>query len=215
MKKVLLSIPLLVLITILVLSAATPALAGQLYHSKGTGADAYWLMYDQGTGVYTDIFVYGRDSMYQDPPGRPQAKEYGNISIFQYRYDEEEFVPLVDISYWGAIPEGGLAIDNKLASASVVASDLAARKWDYLAEEETAVSLDVDVNWMATGSLSRESYSWHHHFPYMNANYHYSGKSRGATAQGSVHYDGISIILGASDGGRIFYTREGLTEVNR
>lgn len=213
MRKTLLSILALTVIIGLMLSMSAPALAGQIYHYRGTGVNAYWFMYDAKTGVYTDIYVYGYDSMDQSPPGHPQAKQYAGIEVLQYRYDGDEYVPLSEVSYWG--PAGCLVIDSKLASASLVADDLEAWKWDYIADEETAVSLDVDVSWVATGPLSQDSYRWHSHSSYMNANRHYNNKSREATAQGSVCYDGTSVIPGASDGASIFSTKEGYVEVSR
>jgi len=215
MRKKLLSILALALMAGLMLSMSVPALAGENYHYKSTGANAYWFMYDEVTGVYTDISVYGYDSVDQNPPGRPQAKQYVGIGVFQYRYDGDEYIPLSDVSYWGYVPEGCLVIDSKLASASIVADDLGAWKWDYVAEEGTPLSLDVNVSWMATGPLNRNNYKWHYHTPYTNMNHHYNGKSREATAQGNICYDGTGIILGASDGAAMFSSREGYVEVSR
>lgn len=215
MKKVFLSMLALILAMGLVLSTAAPALAGELYHFKGIGANAYWFMYDEDTGVYTDIFVYGRDVSTQNPPGRPQTTQYAGIEIFQYRYEGEEFIPISDVSYWGPIPAGCLVIERNLASARLIAYGLEAWEWDYITEEGTAVSLDVDVSWIATGPLSRESYKWRYHSPYVNVNYRYTGSSRGATAQGGINYDGTSIILGVSNGAGIFSAKEGFVEVSR
>lgn len=213
MKKALLSILALTVIMGLMLSMSAPALAGQIYHLRGTGANAYWFMFDGATGVYTDIYVYGHNETYQSPPGHSPAKQYAGIQILQYRYDGDEYVPLSEVSYWG--PAGCLVIDRKLASASLVASELDAWKWDYITEERSPVSLDVDVSWVATGPLSRDSYNWRYRSSDVTISYHYSGKNQGAIAEGTICYDGTSKILGASSGAGIFSAREGRVEVSR
>lgn len=212
MRRALLSILALAIVMGLVLSMSAPALAGQIYRFKGTGAYAYWQMYDEATNVYTDIQVYAHESAYQSPPGRPQPSQYAGIHVYQYRYDDYgNWILLSGVYYWGDIPAGCLVVDQKLASARLVADGL--EGWDY--ETGMPVTLDVDVSWAATGPLARQSHKSHYHSPDMNRNYRYTGSSRQATAQGSVHYDGTGIILGASDWAELFSAKEGYVEVNR
>ena len=203
----------LAIIVGLMLSMSAPALAGagQVYHFKGTGMNAHWYEHDIATGIYTDIYVYGHESVYQNPPGRPQAKIYAGIQVHQYRYEGHEYIPLSDVSYWGYVPAECFAIDKNLAAASLVVEGLEARKWDYITEVTTVVALDLDVSWEAVGRISRHKGTWHS--AYMN--YHYHGKNREAIAQGSVCYDGVSKILGASNWAAIFSAREGQVVFNR
>lgn len=205
----------LIVIIGLMLSMSAPALAGEVYHLKGNGVNAYWYEYDISTGVYTEINVSGQESVYNGSPGRPQAKTYVGIQVHQYRYEGYEYIPLSNVSYWGYVPTECLIIDKNLAAVSLIVEGLEGWKWDYITEKSTVVSLDVDVSWTATGPLSRNSYRWHYRSSMSMVNYRYQGKNRQATAQGSVCYDGVSKILGASSWASIFSAREGQVVVNR
>ncbi len=70
MKKIAMPLLGLVIILGLVIALVTPARADHYkYLYKGLEAQAYWYMYDEDTGIYTDISVYATDGISQNPPG--------------------------------------------------------------------------------------------------------------------------------------------------
>ena len=202
----------LVVVMALLLSMSAPVFAGQVFRSERTGAYAQWIMYDESTGIYTEVYIHGHEAKYHNPPGRPQTEQYIGIQIVQYQYWYEI---ITDIWYWGSVPAGSLTIDRKLATASLAVDGLQAWKSDYQTGEKTLVTLDLNISWTATGPLTRDRYHWHYRSPYMNVNYRYSGKSRQATAQGSFCLDGTNIILGASDWSGIFSAKDGQVIVDQ
>ena len=203
----------LAVVMVLILSMPVSVLAGQVFRSERTGAYAQWIMYDESTGIYTEVYIHGHEAKYHNPPGRPQTEQYIGIQIVQYQY--WWYASITEVWYWGNIPAGCLSVDQRLGNASLVVQGLQAWKWDYETWETIPVTLDLNISWTATGPLTRDRYHWHYRSPHMNVNYRYSGKSRQATAQGSVCHDGTNIILGASDWSGIFSAKDGQVVVNR
>lgn len=219
MKKIFTPLLALVFTLGLVIALVTPALAGKGDHYKGMfkglGGEAYWSMYDEDTGVYTDVWIYAVDELYKNPPGSRERTHYANISISQYRYDADEYVPLRDVYFYGSLLPKSLVVYPSLTSASLNAYGLEGWQWDYATETETPVTIDINLGWSATGPKSNYNSHSHSRSPYGVFNYHSTGKSREASALGEVVIDGTSIMLEAPGSARIYSAKEGYVEVIR
>lgn len=215
MKKVVM--PLLALLVALgsVIPLATPALGAEVRHLKGQGGDASWSVYDEDTGIYTDVFVYAFDGVLRQPSGITEKNCNASISISQYRYDADEYVPIKDISFWGDLLPGSMVVNRSLTGASLAASGLQGTQWDYATGIETVVVIDINVSWTGTGPMSNYSYNYHWRYPSEFVFNHGTGRTREASARGAVIYDGISVMLGAADYANITLTNEGHQGVSR
>jgi len=213
MKKIVM--PLLTLV--ITLGLVIPAARGDHFigHFKGLGAEAHWSMYDEDTGVYTDVYIYAVDRIYRTPPQGGGGWQYANISIYQYLYDADEYVPIRDIYCWADPIPGTLVVDGNLTWASLTASGIEGWQYDYDTGEETAITIDVDVSWSGTGPMSNYHSNYHFRYPYGFYNSHSTGKSRQASSLGEVVLDGTGLTLQASDYAEVFSSKEGSVEVYR
>jgi hypothetical protein len=219
MKKVFMPLLALVIALGFVIALVTPALAAQGDHYKGLfkglGGEASWSIYDEDTGVYTDIGFHAINELYRFPPGGREATQYVYIWISQYRYDADEYVPLRDVYCYGPLLPESLVVNLSLKSASLTASGLEGWQYDYATETETVVNIDINVSCSATGQMSHHNSNSHYRYPNGFFNIHSSGKSREAIALGEVVVDGASTILETLGSAYIFSAKEGWVEVYR
>lgn len=214
MKKVVRPLLTLVVILGLVILAAQ----GEHYHVlyKGLGANAYWSMYDEGTGEYTDISIYAVDHFEKYPPRSRAAYQWGEIYISKYKYEDDQYVPISDAYCWVELPRGSLAVDQALMSASLSASGLVGWQYNYSdPPSETEVTIDVNVSWSASGPKSNYNDNYHYRFPSGFGNSHDSGMRRYGSALGDVVLDSISLALGTSSDAQVFSSKSGGVEVWR
>jgi|MudIll2142460700_1097286.scaffolds.fasta_scaffold151979_1 hypothetical protein len=195
MKKAIMSFLALAMTLGLMIALATPAQAAEVRNFKGLGAEAYWSLYDEDTGVYTDVHVYFFDGVFRSPSSGRETRYYAGIGISQYRYVDDEYTPIRDVYCFADPLSGGIAVERNLTSASLTASGIQGTQWDYASETETAVNIDINVSCTAAGPLSNSHYNGHWRYPSEFVFYHGTGKSREGSAAGVVTLDGLSIML--------------------
>jgi len=217
MKRVFIPFLAMVISLGLVLPLVTPAAPGDHYKGqiKGMGAEAWWSLYDEVSGVYTDILVYTSDKVYKNPLDSPEARAYGEIDIWQYRYVDDEYVPIRDVYFWGDVPAGSIVVDRTLSSASLILSGVEGEIYDHATESSTPVLLDIDLRWSAIAPITLDSYRSHNRYPDGFAYYFSRGKSREAETFGVVSFEDTSIPLEFAQRATILSSRTGTVEVYR
>lgn len=210
MKKWLIGLTVLLCALVIAVPMALPALAGDIAHFKGEGVSADWFLYDEVSGNCTYVNVWASGELNQQPPGKPQAMRSVMVDVWMSGPSMD-----VEIFCWGDIPADCLVINKNLDSAILMVTDLQGYMIDYYDYTETEVNLDVNIEWTANGPLMRNSENYRYQSPYGNYNYHYTGKSRDAIAEGTISWDGDSIELGTSEYASIFSGRGGYVEVSK
>jgi len=180
----------------LVAFLAMPALAAPGDHTtrmtKGKGADAAWNLYDEASGIQTDIQIYITDDQDHNPPDKAEAAPY--LSIYVYQYYVDPYVPIRDIWYDGEIPLESMAVNRNLSSASVTFSGLG-EQYDYGSDMLSDISIGISLNWSAVGPVSIDTWTSHNRYADGFTFYHSHGKSREANAQGTLVVGDTSIAL--------------------
>jgi len=199
MKKAIRSFLALAMTLGLTIALAAPAQAAWVTHSKEVSGSAFWHMYDDAAGIYTNVDVYASDGVFRSPSGDPGSFRSVSISISQFRYEGDDYVPVRDISFWGDIPAGCLVVSQNLTSASLIVSGLQGTQWDYETETETPVTIGLNVSWTANGPLSNYTYNYHWRYPSEFVYNRGTGKSREGSAVGILSLDGFDIVLEAGD----------------
>ena len=217
MKRVFMPLLALVFMLGLVLLLTTPALAAPGDHftrqTKGLGADAAWNLYDEASGIQTDIQVYFSNDQERNPPDKPEGAPFVQIYISQYHVDE--YVPIRDIWLYGEIPPEGIAVDRTLSSASLILSGLEGEQYIYDDDAITPITIDISLSWSAIGPTSIDTWTSHNRSPNGFSFYHSHGKSREANAQGTIVFGDTSITLDSPYWCTIYSAKTGIVQVYR
>jgi len=201
----------------LVMLLTTPALAASGDHStrqiRGLGASAAWNLYDEASGIQTDIQVFFSNDLERNPPAKPEGAPSVYIYISQYYVDEYE--PIRDIWYDGDIPPESVAVERTLSSASLSLSGLEGAQYDYASEAITPITIDISLNWSGIGPTSIDTWTSHNRSPVGFSFYHSHGKSREANAQGTIVFGDTSIMLDSPYWCTIYSSQTGIVQVYR
>jgi hypothetical protein len=201
----------------LVLLLATPTFATSGDHSirqsKGRGTSTAWNLYDEVSGIQTDIVVILIDEQIRYLPEKPGGGPYLDIYIYQYYVDP--YLPIRDIWFSGAIPQEGMEINHALSSASLILSGLEGEQYDYTSDAISPMLIDIGLIWSATGSTSIDNWTSHNRYAGGFTFYHSRGKSREANAQGTIGFGGTSVALDYPYWGQIYFGMLKIMSVSR
>ena len=216
MKRWLLGLLVLLCALVLAVPIAEPALASasDVKHFKGEGAGYSLNVYDEDTNSYTFIEVFVTGELNQQPPGRPQAVR--NVMIVVDRYREEPEYQEISVAFYnGDIPASSFVVGPRLSWASLSATDLPGIEIDLINNEGHEVNFDVTMEWTATGPMIRDIETYHYRSPDIAYSSHFVGRSRDASAEGTLSYGSTSLELAASEGPFIYSASAGSVEVSR
>ena len=197
MRKVFLPFLAMVIFAGLTVPLAAPALAAPGDHVNrqtiGKGANAAWNLYDEASGIQTDIQVFFTDDQDHHPPDKPEGAPYLYIYIYQYYVDP--YVPIKDIWFDGEIAPEGVAVDRTLSNASLILSGLEGGQYDYESDSVSPISIELSLYWSGLGPISIDTWTSHMRYADGFSFYHSHGKSREANAQGTIVFGDTSVAL--------------------
>jgi hypothetical protein len=167
---------------------ASPASAATVFHESfhGTVAQAYWVT-EIGTDVVSADVAVGRGRL------GPILTVFDVITHHDAdgRFAGSSFT-VVDVRTGFS-----LSIDASLSGARVNGSDLPAMTCSYDANELflgcTNSTVDVRARWTGVGAITHEVSTAHFHAGGFTSVYHQNGRSRDATATGTVN--GVVLTL--------------------
>ena len=139
-------------------SQTTTASAGSVFHFKGQGADAFFSTTDPSGCIFTDVFVFASEEVFQNPPGPRSASSA--TSLFISQYDACTGTQLLAADGFASLADPDFQVLGKLNSATLTAT---VSMFDFV----SGTSFDVDVNlaWTGAGPLSRQNGNSHFHSP--------------------------------------------------
>jgi len=181
-------------------SQHTTASAGSIFHFKGKSADAFFSSSDGC--VFTDVFVFASEEIFQNPPGPSSASSGANLFISQFDACTGE--QLLAADGFASLADPDFQVARKLTSATLNAT---VNVFDFVSG--TSFDVFVDVTWTGTGPLGRQNGNFHFHSPGCNFNSHFNSTFRSAEASGSVSDGATNFTPDPSLGASIFSARSG------
>ena len=203
MKRILTAAVFALTLAALVLPATAGATESYQFRFRGLAASALFTA-DDGC-VVTAVFVHTGQVENQTPPGAPAVGAYAFVDAI--RYDYCTGVALLDAR--GRAENVAVWVDQRLEAATLQATIDA-----YDAVTQSAIALDVNLGWGATGGVARGN--WHETYQAdgVTVNEHGTGLVRPAVAAGSVAFAGTDLTPFADESAHISSTKSGAVSVD-
>jgi hypothetical protein len=128
----------------------------------------------------TEAFVIASEFRQRDTRGPATSVSFASITVSQFDLCADT---LVLYAYGTASPlaPGAIQVSKKLNTAQL---NTTVPVFDEISG--TSFDVSVELNWIATGPLSRQQTTTHFHTPGCITNSHFQGMSRPATASGTM-----------------------------
>lgn len=141
----------------------------------------------------TYTYVYLGESTFHNPPGKANGEPVVSVNTASYNNCDGSFID--GMGGYALLNKSNFAIDKQLQSANVNA-DLTLTNWVSGAE----LPVHVALTWSGTGALDHNKSSYQFDYGQCQVKSRFQGKSRTATANGSViSSDGaITLVAGSS-----------------
>ena len=178
------------------------ASAGNVFHFKGHGADAFFSSIDPSGCIFTDVFVQGNEQTFRNPPGQGSTFSGAFVSISQF--DACAGTQVLSADGFAELAGPEFQVSGKFESAVLSAT---VNVFDHI----SGTSFDVDVNltWTGTNVRGRQSSSSHFDFPGCKVNNHFNSTFRFAEASGSVSTETINFTPAPPVSATIFLAKSG------
>ena len=183
-------------------SQHTTASAGSVFHFKGKGADAFFSTIDSSGCIFTDVFVFASEEIFQNPPG-PRSASSGTF-LFISQYDTCTNTLLLSADGFTSLGDPDFQATRKLNSATLIAT---VNVHDGVSD--SFFDVFVDLAWTGTGPLNRQNGRFHFHSPGCTQNSHFNSTFRPAEASGSVSDGATNFTPDTSLGAGIFSAKNG------
>jgi len=170
------------------------------YQFKGQNASASFYQSDDCS--YTDVSVYGFDSVTKSGPGAPisQTGAYFYYSNYNYCTGTQ--------SYGDGFSENVTFTSNKLNSATLNGTFTV---YDYYSGASKTAT--VNLTWTGTGDTYRGKSQSRYQGPGYTSSYRFNGSSRDAQVSGSVTLDGTNLIANLTSYGSLSTSSSGSLEI--
>jgi hypothetical protein len=182
-------------------SQHTTASAGGNFKFRGDGADAFFSSTDPSGCIFTDVFIFASDGIFQNPPG-PSGASSGT-DLFMFQYDACANMVLLDAFGFASLAGPDFQVFGKLDSATLNAT---VNMYDYVSD--SFFDVFVDLAWMGNGPLVRQSSNSHFNSPGCKIHSRFRGTFRPAEVLGSIS-DGTTNFTPEPGGGTISSVKQG------
>jgi hypothetical protein len=178
------------------------ALAGDIFKTKGLGAEAYFFSVDPSGCVVTDVGVFARDETFQNPPGSGDPSSWVFLYISQNDYCNG--VQVVYADGFTSLANPDLQVSRRLDLATLTTT---VNVYDYFSG--TSYDVYVDLSWQGSGPPTRQSSHFHTHSPTCNINSRFNGTFRFGGATGSVSDGTTNFTPETAYDARLFSVKSG------
>jgi hypothetical protein len=179
--KIALRLVTVITLLLMVFGPSTSASAADIVKSKGFGGEFYFSTVDATGCILTDVTIYARDAVSQNPPGPGEPESWAFLYISQYDYCAG--TELLYIEGMTLLAKPDFQVSKQLSSATL---NTTINVYDYV----SGANFDVAIDLTATGSgpLVRQNSRYHYHSPGCHVNSRLNGGNRQAEVSGTVSY---------------------------